>query len=138
MGKVNIEPDSLEHLVLYLAEDDWLPIGDASAHAADFEADVPKRKNRLLAVVRALAEEDYIRIGDLQYRDSEAKSGLRWVEWPGTLDEQMEHLERVYTPEVEDDRYWYHSCWLDLTGPGENVVEALPTPDDRFFKGLIF
>lgn len=61
-----------------------------------------------------MADEDYIRIGDLKYRDSEAKSGLRWVGWPGTLDEQMEHLDKVYMPEVEDDRNWYHSCWLDL------------------------
>ncbi|SEH79651.1 hypothetical protein SAMN04515692_104107 [Leifsonia sp. CL147] len=137
MRNMIIEPNSLEHLVLYIADDDWLPIGDASSHAGDFELDIPTRKTRLLAVVRALAAEGYIHIGDLQYRDPEAKTGLHWAEWPGTLDEQMEHLDEVYTPEVEDDRYWYYVCWLNLTGSGRRVVEALPTPDDRFFEEFL-
>lgn len=50
MRNMVIESDSLEHLVLYIADDDWLPIGDASAHAADFEPDIPTRKLRLLGV----------------------------------------------------------------------------------------
>ena len=137
MGKVNIEPNSLEHLVLYIADDDWLPIGDASAHAADFEPDIPTRKARLLAVVRALATEDYIQIGDLQYGNPEAKTGLHWTEWPGTLDEQMEHLDAVYTPEVKDDKDWYYVCWLNLTESGERVVQALPAPDDSFFREFL-
>lgn len=137
MGKVKIEPDTLEHLVLYLAEDDWLPIGNASAHAADFESDIPKRKARLLAVIRALAAEGYLRVGDLEYRNPATKTGLHWAEWPGTLGDRMERLEEVYTPEVKDDKHWYYGCWLDLTEAGEQVLETLPAPDGRFFDGLI-
>lgn len=129
-----IEPNTLEHLVLYLAEDDWLPIGNASAHAADFEPDIPKLRARLMVVVRALAAEGYIRIGDLEYLNPGTKSGLHWAEWPGTLGEQMERLEKMYRPEAEDDKYWYYGCWLDLTETGEHVVEALPEPDERFFE----
>ena len=135
---MNIKPDTLEHLVLYLAEDDWLPIGNASAYASDFEEDIPKRKSLLMAVVRALASEGYIRIGDLQYDDPQAKSGLHWEEWLGTLEEQLEHLDAVYTPEVEDDKYWYYVCWLDLTESGEQLLHTLPEPDERFFKGQLW
>lgn len=137
MGKVIIEPNSLEHLVLYLAEDDWLPIGSASAFAGDFEPNLRPRKKRLLAAIRALATEGYIRIGDLQYRDPATRSGLHWAEWPGTLDEQLKRLDNVYTPEVEDSRYWYDACQLDLTDTGRQVVEALPAPDDRFFEEFL-
>ena len=137
MGKVIVEADSLEHVVLYLADDDWLPIGNASAFAGDFEKDIPKRKALLLSVVRELASEGYIRIGHLQYRDPEAKAGLHWAEWPGTLDEQMERLDAVYTPEIQDDKDWYYICWLDLTESGRRAVEGLPAPDDRFFEEFL-
>ena len=137
MCEVNIKPDTLEHLVLYLAEDDWLPIGNASAHASDIEEDIPKRKTLLLGVVRALGAEGYLQIGSVKYADRQAKSGLHWEEWPGTLDEQLEHLEAVYTPEITDDETWYYACWLNLTESGEDLLHTLPEPDDRFFSGLI-
>jgi hypothetical protein len=126
----------LEHLILFIAEDDWLPIGDASAHAADFETDVPERKARLLRAIGQLAEQGYLRIGDLQYQDPKSKTGLHWAEWPGTLEQQMERLEAIYTPEVEDSTYWYDACWLDLTAAGHQIVESLPAPDERFFEGI--
>ena len=40
MGKVTVEPDSLEHLLLYQADDDWLPIGTANFYAGFFEKDL--------------------------------------------------------------------------------------------------
>ena len=133
---MNIKQDSLEHLVLYLAEDDWLPIEDANDHAGDFEEDMPKRKALLMGVVRALAAEGYLQLGSLEYDDPRAKTGLHWEEWPGTLDEQLENLEAVYTPEVTDDDTWYCACWLNLTEAGEQLLHTLPDPDDRFWKGL--
>ena len=133
---MNIKPDSLEHLILYLAEDDWLPIEDANDHASDFEDDIRKRKALVMGVVRALAAEGYIQIGSVKYDDPSVRTRLHWEEWPGTLDEQLDHLDAVYTPEVTDDDTWYYACWLNLTESGEQLLRTLPKPDDRFWKGL--
>ncbi|SEH79681.1 MULTISPECIES: hypothetical protein [unclassified Leifsonia] len=132
-----IQPDSLEHLILYLAEDDWLELGNTNAYAGDFETDLSKRKSLLTAVVRRLSEAGYIGIGDLQYRDPGAKTGLHWAEWPGSLDEQIAHLVEIYTPERRDDDNWRWACWFNLTEQGRRIVETLPEPDDRFFDGLV-
>lgn len=134
---MTVGPDTLEHLILYQADDDWLAIGNLNYYASFFEKELPIRRPLALAAIRVLAEAGYIRIGDLEYRDPETKTGLHWVEWPGSLDEQLARLVEVFTPEVEDDRYWYYGCWLNLTDSGEEVVQALPEPDDRFFEGLI-
>lgn len=132
-----IQPDSLEHLILYLAEDDWLELGNTNAYAGDFETDLSKRKSLVAAAVRRLAMAGYIGIGDLQYRDPGAKAGLHWAEWPGTLDEKIAHLVEIYTPERSDDENWRWACWFNLTDPGRRVLETLPEPADRFFDGLI-
>ena len=137
MGQVNIEPDTIEHLVLQQAADDWLPIGNASAYASDFVTDLAERKALLLDTIRSLAAAGYIQIGQTAFRDPDQRRGLHWVEWPGGLDEQMARLAEVYTPEVEDTTWWYYACWLNLTDAGRQVVEALPEPDDRFFDGLL-
>ncbi|MGO4593273.1 hypothetical protein AB4Z18_05565 [Leifsonia sp. 2TAF2] len=134
---MNIDPDTLEHLVLQQAEADWLEIGNASAYAGDFEEDLSKRKALLLRTIRSLAEAGYIRIGHLQRHDPADPDSLDWAEWPGTLDDQMTRLAEVYTPEVPDHDAWYWACWLNLTDAGQEVVEALPKPNKRFFDGLL-
>lgn len=134
---MTVNPDTLEHLILYQANDDWLEVGSADAYARDFETEPAKRKVLLMGAVRRLAVAGYIRIGDLEYREPEQKTGLHWAEWPGTIDTKMARLDRVYTPEIEERKDWYWACWLELTDAGRLVLANLPEPDDRFFEGLL-
>ena len=131
---MTIEPDSLAHLVLHQADVDWLEIGNPNFYGGFFERDLRPRKALVLQVIRALAEAGYIQIGELVRQDpDDPQSHVGWVEWPGTLDEQMDRLAAVYDPEAPEDD-WYWVSWLNLTDSGREVVESLPKPSSRFFE----
>lgn len=132
-----VQPDSLEHLVLYQADEDWLELGNPHYYAGYFENDLAKRKALLLAAIRSLADAGYLKIGQLERRDPQEPRSLDWLEWPGTLDDQMARLAEVYTPEVDDDDDWFYACWFNLTDAGQHVIDALPQPDHRFFEGAL-
>lgn len=133
MGKMTVEPDSLEHLVLYQADDDWLAIGSPNYYAGFFEDDARLRKTLVLRAIRILAGAGYLQIGALKRLHPEDPDSLDWVQWPGTIEEQLRHLDKVYTPESDDDD-WYWACWLKITDAGRAIVEALPKPSVRFFR----
>ncbi|WP_231374364.1 MULTISPECIES: hypothetical protein [unclassified Leifsonia] len=133
-GGLNVELDGLAHLVLHQADDDWLEIGNPNYYAGFFEHDLERRSVLVLSVVRALAEAGYLRIGELS-RDSDHLENSGWVEWTGTLDEQMDRLAEVYKADGPEDD-WYWACWLQITDAGRAVVEVLPNPAGRFFRKL--
>jgi hypothetical protein len=135
MGKMTVEPNSLAHLVLYQADDDWLAIGSPNYYAGFFENDVRLRKILLVSTIRRLAEAGYLQIGELKRLHPEDPDSLDWVRWPGTIEEQLLHLDEVYTPDSDDDG-WYWACWLNITEAGRATVEALPKPAGRFFRKL--
>lgn len=124
---MTIESDSLEHLYLNMAAGDWLQIDAANYEAKTFfEPDDVKRKALVLSTARALAEAGYIRIGTIDWKKG------RLAEWPGTIDDRIERLSRVYMPEGRDDRDWGWSCVFKITEEGERVEAELPQLSDRF------
>ena len=133
MGKVTVEPDSLEHLLLYQADDDWLPIGTANFYAGFFEKDLARRKELVLKILRSLAQRGYVEIGHF-VTDREASDSMMWAPLPGTLDEQLHQVSAAYAPESDDDFDWYWKAAMNITSRGRAVVEALPKPDSRFFE----
>jgi hypothetical protein len=128
-----VEPNSLAHLILYLGDDDWVPIGEVNSHARRFESEIVPRKALFLETVRKLAEARCIQIGEVDRHDLRRPRTTDFMEWPGSLDDRMARLADIYRPEAEDEMSWYWGCRLYLTGAGERVLATLPEPDDRFF-----
>lgn len=131
MGEMMVEPNSLAHLYLNMAGDDWLNISAADSEAREFfEPDPDKRKSLVLDSVRSLAHAGYIKIGVLKRPDPE-KPIIDFFEWPGTVDDRLEHLSQVYTPE-QDSNAWGWSCVLEITDEGRQAEALLPELDERF------
>ena len=84
--------------------------------------DLVRRKRVVLAAVRSLMMQGLIEARSFEKWDSEESE---WRTWSGTVDEQVERLALMYTPEVEDWESWGFLCWFAHTPQGEKVAEAL-------------
>ncbi|SEI03791.1 MULTISPECIES: hypothetical protein [unclassified Leifsonia] len=132
---MKIHPDTLEHLILHLGRDDWMPIGEPAGYVETFEEDPSKRRILLVNTLQSLARAGFIQLGDFAHRDPEDRGIRDWMEWPGTLDDQLTRLGKILDADDPDDS-WRWTCWLNITEAGRNAAAELPKPSSRFFDWM--
>ena len=128
-----VEHSSLAHLVLYLGDDDWVPIGEVDSYAKVFEREPAARARLCLGTIQSLAEAGYIEIGHVGRHNPKRPRTTDFMEWPGVLSDRMARLAEVYQPDAADEKSWYWACLLRLTDVGERVLATLAEPDGHFF-----
>ncbi|MGO4593272.1 hypothetical protein AB4Z18_05560 [Leifsonia sp. 2TAF2] len=127
-----IQPDNIEHLMMYGSSNEWLPLAGADAYASKFQSDPAQRRQLFLSAARSLVEAGYLHVGSLEHSDADDR-GLGWARWSGSTDEHFRYLNDLCSI---GDEYtgWVWACWFDLTETGQEILDGLPEPDDRFFE----
>ena len=75
-------------------------------------------QTRTLDLIRSLANERLIDIGDLARRDA------RFTPWESPLDASIDRLRKVYVAEF-DANTWPWFCWINLTQEGDQLARRI-------------
>lgn len=98
---------------------DWAELGRIHSYVegANPGASLTAIQDETLGLIRALADEGLVLIGDL------TGPGRRFVAWKTSLPDSLRRIRSEYVDKYDDKDNWPWYCWLDLTAEGEQVAQ---------------
>jgi hypothetical protein len=115
------EAGSPRDKVLVSGLTDWVDLGQIHSYVdrANPGAALTAIQAETLELVRALADEGLVRIGDL------SGPGGRFAAWITSLDDSLQRIRSGYVEKFDAEDIWPWYCWLDLTEDGDRVAHAI-------------
>jgi len=115
------DPMSARDEVLTRGLIDWVPLQRVHYHMTREHPEEPARmtQQRVLDLIRALADDGLVELGDLN------NPGDNFARWESPLEESVEHIRKVYVDRYDEDNVWPWYVWLNLTAKGEEVAQGI-------------
>jgi hypothetical protein len=115
------EASSPREKVLISGLTDWVDLGQIHSYVerSNPGASLAGIQAETLDLIRALAGEGLVRIGDL------TGPGGRFVAWSTSLEDSLQRIRSEYVEKFDDQESWPWYSWLDLTDEGDRVAHAI-------------
>ena len=115
------EASSPREKVLVAGLTDWVDL--AQIHwfvaLANPDASTATIQSETLDLIRALADEGLVTIGDLTAADG------RFAAWNGSTEDSLRRIRGEYVDRFDDKNTWPWFSWLDLTDKGQSAAESV-------------
>ncbi|HKV21137.1 MAG TPA: hypothetical protein VJR50_19035 [Mycobacterium sp.] len=107
--------------VLLAGLTDWVELAQVHSFVAQANPDAPTAtiQNETLDLIRALADEGLVVIGDL------TAAGGRFAAWNSSTEDSLRRIRGEYVDRFDDRNSWPWYSWLDLTDKGQAVAESV-------------
>lgn len=118
--------------ILFDGEDDWVKLKQVHDYVAseDPTASLAQVQRRTLELVRSMAAEGVIALGDL------TDHGARFVDWDIPLDDAIARLAAHYVDRFDDRRGWPWLLWLRVTDTGKQIGRRYSAEYDAWLADL--
>ncbi|MCV7281669.1 hypothetical protein H7J88_18710 [Mycolicibacterium flavescens] len=106
--------------ILLEGEDDWVKLQQIHDYVAseDRSASLSEVQRRTLALVRSMAEEGVIALGE------PIEHGARFKDWEVSLDEAVARLAAEYIDRFDERLRWPFMLWVRVTDKGRQIGKA--------------
>lgn len=121
MDEAAWEASSPREKVLVSGLTDWVELGQVHSFVEQANPGAPLAtiQAETLGLIRALADEGLILIGDL------TAPGGRFVAWTSSVEDSLQRIRHEYVDRYTDQNTWPWYSWLDLTAEGDRVAREV-------------